>query len=72
MAVWQKVASVTVGGKPYFWFKKSTHYLAWVVWDRYERKWRAEVRATSNNQLVFRYFNTAEAGKKGVSSLNRR
>lgn len=71
MAAWKKVGSVTKGGKPYFWFKKSKHYLAWVVWDRAEKKWRAEVRATSNNQLVFRYYKSESQAKKGIATLNK-
>ena len=69
MAAWEKVASVTTGGKPYFWFKRSKHYRAWVVWDRQERKWKAKVEALDNKQSMSRYFSTAEAGKKGVDNL---
>jgi hypothetical protein len=36
---WIKAASVTTGGKSYFWFRKTSKALQWIVWDRKLEQW---------------------------------
>lgn len=56
---WRKVASVTYGGKPHFWFAYSYYGGMSVAWDRLKEQWAA----TYGGQLTGKYFYTAQAGK---------
>lgn len=38
---WERVASVTPGGKPYFYYRKDLQGKSWwIAWDRYKLQWR--------------------------------
>ena len=71
MNKWEKVASVTRGGKPYFWFKSTLEYFIWVVWDRHEKLWKAEIenKRLGPSRSVYNYYGTAEQGKKEVDKM---
>ena len=36
---WEKVPSVTTGGKPFFWYRRVDGRRQWWVWDRAVRQW---------------------------------
>jgi len=36
---WKRVASVTKGGKPFFYFRRTAIALQWMVFDRSSRQW---------------------------------
>jgi hypothetical protein len=42
MDKWTRVASVTTGGKPYFWTRAIGLNRYWVVWNRVARQWVIE------------------------------
>ena len=51
---WDKFASVTKGGKPYFYYCKIARQSYWVVWDRYYLQWevRTEVFDSGSGKVV--------------------
>jgi hypothetical protein len=57
---WRKIASVTYGGKPHFWFAYSYYGGMSVAWDRLKRQWGASY----GGQFERRYFAAARAGKE--------
>jgi len=64
MNKWERVASVTKGGKPYFWFLKTLHYYVWVVYDRREKLWKVKIQEQRSGEEVYQHFTTAEQGKR--------
>jgi len=36
---WEKMPSVTTGGKPYFWTAVARGIRFWVIWNRGRRRW---------------------------------
>lgn len=65
---WKKVASVTTGGKPFFWIclidgiKQYT-----VVWDRIDQKWSVQ----NSNGVTLVQFDTDKKGKHYVETTNQ-
>jgi len=50
---WEKCASVTHGGKNYFYFAKINGVSYWVLWDRAKEKWTFQ----GDNNVVLKTFN---------------
>lgn len=48
---WQQIASVTSGGKPYFWYRRDTNCQYWLVWNRRFKQWQLETAPRSTEAL---------------------
>ena len=67
-SVWLKSASVRKGGKPYFWFKQTDKYLLWVVWDRSEKLWKAEIENRKTGEKIRRFYGSDQQAKKAIDN----
>jgi hypothetical protein len=47
---WKRVASVTPGGKPYFYFTRTPTELKWCFWDRIARRWKIEIETLTRKE----------------------
>lgn len=65
---WLKVASVTKGGKPYFWYALTKKYHIRVVWDRGEGLWRVDIEHRRTGKKISNFFGTDKQAKKAVES----
>ena len=51
---WIKTASVTTGGKPFFYTTITPHgQRAWVVWDRFTRTWACQGECPQGGTITF-------------------
>lgn len=41
---WKRVASVTPGGKPHFYFRRDKNTVQWICWDRKLQTWQVETK----------------------------
>lgn len=63
---WQKVGSVTAGGKPYFFTRLVGNVRHWVSWNRRRKLWEVSAEKKSGGYQTLGYFPTAMAGKRYV------
>lgn len=56
----EKIASVTMGGKPYFYvIPSSSGAWCWVVWNRVEKKWAVKI----SNERNVAFFDDVKLAK---------
>jgi hypothetical protein len=61
--IWEKMPSVTTGGKPYFWVHRAENGCFWtVVWNRIAERWVLETSTGS----ILGYFDTDKEAKKAA------
>ncbi len=69
---WDKLPSVTYGGKPYFFNTVTNNYLErrTVVWDRQEKAWAVKGPQTLEHYhgKIYGYFPTAQAARQFVAA----
>ena len=67
--IWEKMPSVTAGGKPYFWTTKATggHGYFKVVWDRFAQKWVL----TLPDDSTFDYYDSDTKAKKAYERIQK-
>ncbi len=64
MTAWKKVASVTPGGKHYFWTAIVRGDRYWVVWDRDKKKWAVETEKRTGGYATLALFATPIQGQR--------
>lgn len=65
MIKWQKVPSVTSGGKKYFWTAQTPRGRVWVIYDRHLKKWVIQVEGSTRPVQT---FGSPESSKKFVKA----
>ena len=52
---WRKCPAVTTGGKPFFWFRRSTNgFRQWYGWNRVRESWEYEEMTSEGKLAVFK------------------
>lgn len=64
---WQKCASVTPGGKPYFYYHPQKRL--WVVWSRFDLKWVIESEQ-GFVRVQHGFHHSANAAMTAADSIN--